>query len=238
MNIMDDLIIYRRVINYLKDFITQDRLLRINKVLEFRTNHLTIVLEDLHKVYNANAVLRSCDGFGIQDVHIIENRNEFDSAESVSIGAHNWLSLYRYNDKSKNIDTCFDHLRSKGYQIIATTPHERGFKISKLDVTQKTALVFGGELEGVSNEVIKKADKFVTIPMFGFSESFNISVSAAICMYEITKKIRSRNFNWTLSNSYKTLLRYQWIKKTIKAGDQLEAKFLEKNKLKLSGNLN
>ncbi len=227
---------YQKLTEYLKEFISDERLDRINEVLDLRTNHLTIVLEDLHKAHNANAVLRSCDGFGIQDVHIIENRNEFDSAGTVSIGAHNWLSLHRYNsDSENNIDQCFDKLKADGYRIIATTPHEKDSNIDQLDISQKTALVFGTELEGVSEEVTQKADGFVKIPMFGFSESFNISVSAAICMFELTKRIRSTNIEWPLYEEYKTQLRYEWIKQTIKAGDQLEAKFLKENNLSLPG---
>jgi tRNA (guanosine-2'-O-)-methyltransferase len=223
---------YQLLIDYLKDFISEERFDRINDVLEERTNQVTIVLEDLHKSHNANAVLRSCDGFGIQDVHIIENKNEFDSAGTVSIGAHNWLTLHRYNsESSNNIDACFDGLRSNGYQIIATTPHEKDSNIDQLDINEKTALVFGTELEGISDEVSKKVDGFVKIPMHGFSESFNISVSAAICMYELTKRIRSITTDWHISDDYKTKLRYLWIKQTIKAGDQLVEKYLKENQL-------
>ena len=231
---MEDSNTYLLLINYLKEFISEERYDRICEVLEQRTNHLTIILEDLHKSHNANAVLRSCDGFGIQDVHIIENRNEFDKESTVSIGAHNWLTLHRYNQESvNNIDVCFRNLRDKGYKIIATTPHERDSNIDQLEISQKTALIFGSELEGISDEALDKADGFVKIPMYGFSESFNISVSAAICMYELSKQIRSINSSWQLDEEYKLKLRYQWIKQTIKAGDQLANKFIQDNSLSL-----
>ena len=133
-------------------------------MLNFRTNHLAIVLEDLHKSHNANAVLRSCDGFGVQDVHIIENNNEFDAATTVTLGAHQWLSLHRYNQpENDNIDICFNELRKRGYQIIVTTPHERDSDVGELDVSKKTALVFGTELEGVSDAVMERADGFAKI---------------------------------------------------------------------------
>lgn len=224
--------IYLSLIEYLKDFISKERYERISEVLDNRTNQLTVVLEDLHKSHNANAVLRSCDGFGIQDVHIIENRNKFDEHSSVSIGAHSWLTLNRYNeDVSNNIDICFEALRAKDYQIIATTPHEKDLNIRELDVTKKTALVFGTELEGVSDEVIRKSDGFIKIPMFGFSESFNISVSAAISMYELTTRIRNDYDFWQLDNDYKIKLKFNWIKQSIKAGDKLVEKFLEDHQL-------
>jgi len=229
-----ELAVYIELINYLKEFISEERLHRINEVLDQRTDHLTIVLEDLHKSHNANAVLRSCDGFGVQDVHIIENRNEFDEAGAVSIGAHNWLTLHRYNQKNgNNIDLCFDKLRSNDYQIIATSPHEKDSNISDLDVNNKTALVFGTELNGVSEEVINKVDGFVKIPMYGFSESFNISVSAAICMYELSKKIRKSDTDSGIDITYKTKLRFEWIKQTIKAGDQIVQRYLSENNRRL-----
>ena len=224
--------IYQSLIEYLKDFISKERYERISEVLDNRTNHLTVVLEDLHKSHNANAVLRSCDGFGIQDVHIIENRNKFDEHSSVSIGAHSWLTLNRYNeDVCNNIDICLEALRANDYQIIATTPHEKDLNIRELDVTKKTALVFGTELEGVSDEVIRKSDGFVKIPMFGFSESFNISVSAAISMYELTTRMRNDYDFWQLDNDYKIKLKFNWIKQSIKAGDKLVEKFLEDHQL-------
>lgn len=224
---------YQSLIEYLKDFISEERYARISEVLDNRTNHLTIVLEDLHKSHNVNAVLRSCDGFGIQDVHIIENRNEFDEDSSVSIGAHTWLTLNRYNqDSSTNIDLCFEKLRAEEYQIIATTPHEKGSNIAELDVSKKTALVFGSELEGVSDEVIRKSDGFVKIPMFGFSESFNISVSAAVSMYELITRIRKDYDSWQLDSDYKEKLKFNWIKKSIKAGNELVEKYLEDNELR------
>ncbi|MCG8374653.1 MAG: RNA methyltransferase, partial [Balneolales bacterium] len=172
------------------------------------------------------------DGFGIQDVYVIENQNEFDTEGTVSLGAHQWLTINRYNDPGKdNVSSCFQDLKSKGYTIVATTPHERDSTIHEIDASEKTALVFGTELEGISEQVKREADGFVKIPMFGFSESFNISVSAAVMMYELTNKLRSSGTHWGLNEEYKLLLKHQWIKQTIKAGDKLEEKFLKERNL-------
>lgn len=215
------------LIEYLSEFVSEARLKKIEEVLNNRTNYLTIVLEDLHKPHNANAVLRSCDGFGIQDVHIIENVNQFGADKTVSLGAHQWLTLHRYNSPQKdNVTTCFKELRRKGYKILATTPHEQDISLYDLDLNQKTALVFGTELNGVSENVMAQADGFVKIPMYGFSESFNISVSAAVFMYELTRKLRQTDVDWTLSEDYKLRLKYEWLRRSIKAGDQLVQKFL------------
>lgn len=217
-----------QLIEYLKDFTTESRWNTIQKVLFERTNHITVVLEDLHKPHNANAVLRSCDGFGIQDVHIIENRNVFGAERTVSIGAHQWLTLKKYNNpESENVSVCFEALRKEGYKVLATTPHEQDQNLSELLIDQKVALVFGTEREGVTDSVMEQADGFVKIPMHGFSESFNISVSAAICLYDLTTRLRKSNLDWHLDSEYQKHLSLLWLTKTIKASDKLIEKFLK-----------
>lgn len=216
------------LIEYLKGFTTELRWETINSVISNRTNHITIVLEDLHKPHNANAVLRSCDGFGIQDIHIIENKTEFDSDKQVSMGSHNWLTLNRYNEPDKdNIESCFESLKHQRYSILATTPHEKDQSLSEIPINQKTALVFGTERKGISNRVKELADGFVKIPMYGFSESFNISVSAAICLYDLRTRLAKSVVNWSLDKEYQDQLRFEWLKKTIKASDKLIEKFLK-----------
>lgn len=218
----------RALITHLSEFVSQQRLQTIEKVLGERTRHLTVVLEDLHKPHNANAVLRSCDGFGIQDVHIIENRTVFGTEGAVSIGAHQWLDLHRYRDSDQdNIVACMDTLRSQGYQIVATSPHTNEVSLPELDVTQKTALVFGTERYGVSEALISQADACVRIPMYGFSESFNLSVSAAVCLYEVTKKIRVGSLlKGALTESEKEELRFQWLKRSVKASEKIIERFM------------
>ncbi|MEQ9266842.1 MAG: RNA methyltransferase [Balneolaceae bacterium] len=217
----------KELIDYLKGFTTEARLDKFEEVLSKRTKHISVVLEDLHKPHNANAVLRSCEALGIQDIHIIENENEFDTEGQVSIGAHQWLTLNRYNeDSGMNVETCFESLRKEGYKIIATTPHENDSNINELDISEKTALVFGGELTGISDKVKEQADGFVKIPMYGFSESFNISVSAAISLYDVTSRLRATGLNWGLSEKEKEVLTLDWLIQTIKAGEKLVEKFM------------
>lgn len=216
---------------YLREFISVERWDRINNVLEQRTRKITVVLEDIYQPHNASAVLRSCDGFGIQDVHIIENRNQFDASSEVTIGADQWLDLHRYNKANHdNVSECFSELRNKGYKIVATTPHEQDSNLNELDLSTPVALVFGTELEGVTDQVKEQADAFVKIPMHGFSESFNISVSAAICLYDTTTRLRKERLDWVLSENEKSEIRIEWLKKSIKAGDQLVKRFMEEHK--------
>ena len=218
------------LIEHLKEFISESRLNRINEVLDQRTPHITVVLEDIYQPHNASAVLRSCDGFGIQDVHVIENNNEFDASSQITIGADQWLSIHRHNKKDHdNVSDCFNSLRSNGFQIVATTPHENDYNLNDLDISRPTALVFGTELEGVTDQVLEQSDAFVKIPMSGFSESFNISVSAAICLYDVTTRLRQSDIQWNLNSERREKLLLEWIKKSIKAGDQIAERWLSEN---------
>ncbi|MFP8488470.1 TrmH family RNA methyltransferase [Gracilimonas sp. Q87] len=219
-----------KLTDYLKGFATEERWNTITEVANKRTQHITVVIEDIYQPHNASAVLRSCDGFGIQDVHIIENNNEFDASSQVTIGADQWLSIHRYNNEGINNTTrCLESLREQGYQIIATSPHENDTELNDLNIDQKTALVFGTELDGISDTVKENADGYVKIPMAGFSESFNISVSAAICLYDLTLRMRRSTLNWQLSDEELDLLKYEWLKRSIKAGEKLEKQWLENN---------
>lgn len=215
------------LVNYLREFATESRWEKITEVAEQRTRHITVVVEDIYQSHNASAVLRSCDGFGIQDVHIIENKNEFDASSQVTIGADQWLTLHRYKKEGiDNTEACFKRLKKQGYKLIATTPHEDDTNLNDLSITDKTALVFGSEIDGISNRAKELADGFVKIPMAGFSESFNISVSAAVCLYNITRRLKESDTLWKLSEEELDDLKLQWLKKSIKAGEQLEKAFL------------
>jgi len=219
-----------QLVTYLKDFVTEDRWQRITEVLNKRTRHLTVVLEDIYQPHNASAVLRSCDCFGIQDVHIIENRNEFDPNQGITIGADQWISIHSHNEPgANNTKRCYKQLRRQGYRIIATTPHEEDVTIDEVPVSEKTALVFGAELKGLSDFALEHADGYARIPMVGFSESFNISVGAALCLYDMTTRLRKSEVNWTLSDTEKLDLKCEWLENSVRAADRLKQRFLEEH---------
>lgn len=218
-----------KYIQYLRRFVTPERWERINRVLDQRTRYLTLVLEDIYQPHNASAVLRSCECFGIQDIHIVENKNEFDPNRGITIGADQWLSLYNYRDEGgNNTEQCYKRLRKEGYRIVATTPDNNNTLLSDLAVDRKTALVFGAELTGLSGYATANADVLVNIPIFGFSESYNISVSAALCLYQLTQRMReAETVDWHLTDSEKTYLKMEWLENSVRASDQLREKFLE-----------
>jgi tRNA (guanosine-2'-O-)-methyltransferase len=215
-------------IEHLIPFATDERLTRFNEILAHRMRHLTVVVEDVYQAHNTSAVLRSCDCFGVQDVHIIENKNEFSVNPDIALGSSKWLNVNRYNEQKNNTVECLRSLKKRGYKIAATTPHTDDVMLSDLDLSQPTALVFGTEKEGISDLVRQEADSFVRIPMYGFTESYNISVSAALCLYECTERIRKEGLNWELSESEKNEILLSWLKNSIKSSSNILEK-LEKS---------
>ena len=214
--------------DYLFKFISENKQNLFNTIIEDRTRHLTVVLENIYQPHNASAVLRSCDLFGVQDVHIIENTNEYTLSDQVAMGSSKWLTLKKYNEEKENTLACFDALRKEGYKIIATTPHTEDVMIADLPIDQKTALVFGTELTGLSEVAMQNADGFVKIPMYGFTESFNISVSAALSLYQVTDNMRKSEVNWQLSDDEKIDIQIAWAMNVIKKSELIVEDFLEK----------
>lgn len=217
----------KKLVNHLSKFITPERMDLFQSIIRNRTRHITVVLEDLFQPHNASAVLRTCDCFGIQDVHIIENNNKYEVNPDVALGSSKWLSLKKYNESENNTLSTYNKLKASGYKVVATTPHSDGFRLQDLPVDNKIALVFGTELMGLSKVAIDNADAYVKIPMYGFTESFNISVSAAIILYHLTEKLKGSEINWELNKEEKTEVILEWIKNTIKRSDLIEQEFLK-----------
>lgn len=216
------------LLDFLLEYITPERKVKFEKVLEQRTRHITLVLEDIFQAQNASAVLRSCDLTGIQDVHIVENQYTYDINPDVVVGSTKWLNLNKYNQNSFNTIDAYDSLREKGYRIIATSPHETGYTPDDLPLDKPIALVFGTEKTGLSAEALSNADGNIRIPMVGFTESFNISVSAALLLYTLTNRLRKSDVNWPLQAFEKQQLMLQWCKNTIKRVEVLEQEFYKR----------
>jgi tRNA (guanosine-2'-O-)-methyltransferase len=220
----------KRLISYLTEFISPNRKERFDEVMAQRINHLQIVVEDLYQAHNASAVLRSCDCFGVQYVHFIENKNAMKVSSDIALGAEGWVSIKKHNGAENNTRACLQKLKDEGFRIIATTPHKNDVTIDQLPVDKKMALVFGTEKDGISQDVMDMADEFVKIPMYGFTESFNISVSAALCMYELTTRIRETVPSSYLSEDEKVNIYLDWLMNSIEKSELIVKEFLEKNK--------
>ena len=211
--------------NYLSKYLTSNKLQKFREIIRHRTKHVTIALENIYQSHNASAVLRTCDCFGILDVHIIENDYSFQVSKDIALGSNKWLNLYHYRNYKNNTLTCIEKLKKDGYRIIATTPHTNDCLIHELPIENKMAFFFGTELEGLSEEVMANSDEYVRIPMYGFTESYNISVSAAILLYDVITRLHASETNWQISHEEETDTLLSWAKNVIKKPELLEQKF-------------
>ncbi len=217
------------LVEFMAEFLTPERALLFDQVIKNRTKYLTVVLEDIFQPHNASAVLRTCDCFGIQDIHVIENRNKYEVNADVALGSSKWISLTKHNKQENNTLACINKLRKEGYRIIATTPHTNDTNLDDFDLGKgKAALLMGTELTGLSNIAMENADEFVKIPMHGFTESFNISVSAAIILHHLTIKLHKSNIDWRITEEDELAVRYRWIKNTLKKSNLIEKRYFKK----------
>ena len=212
---------------YLEGFVTEKRKNTFKNILLNRTRHFTVVLEDIFQQHNSSAVIRSCDVFGIQDIHIIENKYHSKVSRHVAKGSQKWLNLNNYKEDKNNTKDCLTRLKNEGYQIIATSPHNNTCTLHDLDISKKSAFIFGVEKSGVSEEVLINSDKILTIPMVGFTESLNISVAAAIILENLTNKLRNSNYPWRLSEKEQEILYANWLEKSINNVDEIKNRFFK-----------
>lgn len=220
------------LIQFLSGFVTPERLSLFNKILSFRTNYLTVVLEDLYQTQNTSAVVRTADCFGIQNVHVIENKHAFEVNPDVVRGASNWVSVIQHNGTAMNTPEALQKLRREGYRIVVATPHDHDVDLESFDLEKgKAAIVFGCERPGLTEWAMKEADEYMKIPMVGFTESLNVSVAVAITLHHLTYQLRNHtNINWHLADNEKQEILLDWLRTSIKRVDLLEAKFEELNK--------
>lgn len=212
------------VIRRLSPFVTERRLQRLRSVAERRTRSVTVVLENLYQDHNISAVLRTCDGLGIQDVHIIEKENAFRVNEEVALGASKWLSIYRYNiqNEARNpMEVCLERLRQKGYLLAATVVRPEALSVWDIPVERPVALLLGTELTGLSPEAISMADMAVYYPMKGFTESFNVSVSAALFLQAILWKMEQKGILRHLSLQEQNELIADWLRHNLRNAEAL-----------------
>lgn len=213
------------LLKYLEAYLTERRKDRFKKVLSERTRHFTVVTEDVYQLHNTSAVMRSCDVFGIQDLHVVEEKISKRIDKEIAMGAQKWVSFNRYH----SIKDCIKHLKNSGYQIIATTPHDNSTMLHDFDVSKKSAFFFGKESDGLSDTVMNAADGFLKIPMYGFTESLNISVSAAIILQSVVAKLKQSDVKWQLSEEEKPEIEMEWIMRTIKASSEIIERYHREN---------
>lgn len=200
----------------------------MQRVLAQRTRHVTLVLEDIYQSQNASAAVRTCECLGVQDIHMIENTSKYGINKKVLKGSNKWIDIHRYKEKnSNNTEICFSKLKSQGYKLLVTDPSPDGISINDVSIDEKIALVMGNEQDGNSEFAKTHADQKVFIPMVGFTESLNISVSAAICLNTLLTKLRQSDVSWKLEEEEREAILLQWVKKSVRNSNLLEKEFLK-----------
>lgn len=210
---------------FLWNQVTPEKQEKIRHIVNLRTKHVTIALENIEYSDNINAALRSCEAFGLQDVHIIENKFRYHINSGINKGAAQWLTSHRHNATNNNTIPALQQLKDDGYLLVGTTPHAKNFSINQVPLNQKIALIFGTEETGLSAEALAMCDIKTSIPMSGFTQSFNISVSVAICLYDIINRLHASEINWQLSPEEKQKIILQWLMTMIRGSKVMQQQF-------------
>ena len=217
----------QNIIDYLSGFINEERRERLRNILRQRTRHITVVLEDIYQSQNASAVVRTCECLGIQEIHVIENRHEYRLNPAVVQGASKWIDLIKHNRAGQdNTRACIEQLKQRGYRIIAMAPAPAGKTVEQLDIRDKLALCIGSEEPGLSTNLQALADETVRIPIHGFTQSYNLSVSAGISLYTLDRTMRNSGINWQLDERDATDLYIKWLTQSTPTGEQLLENYL------------
>ena len=215
------------LVDYLESFLTDRRRENNQKVLAQRSYHFTVAIEDVYQLHNTSAVMRSCDVFGVQDLHVIEERNVRKIDREIAMGAQKWVDVHRYHTTKD----CVATLKEKGYQIVATSPHGNNcVTLAEFDYTKPSVFFFGKEDTGLSDYVLEQSDVQLMIPMVGFTESLNISVSAAIILQQVTQQLRQSTIDWKFTDAQLIAKRYDWVCKVLKSHEKITARYHEINK--------
>lgn len=206
----------------LAEYISPNKRELFDRMAPLRTKHVTVVLEDIYQSQNASAVVRTSDLVGIQDIHVIENRNAYQLNPDVTLGSSKWVDVHRYRTHVDNTMACVEALRAKGYRIIATSPRSEHITPESIDLDRPMAFCFGTELTGLSKALLDAADEHLRIPMHGFTESYNISASAAIVLYTVMQRLRVSDAKWRLDDTTLLALKLAWARKVVHSAAHIE----------------
>jgi tRNA (guanosine-2'-O-)-methyltransferase len=218
---MEDQAMYERLCAFLSD----NKRELFERLAPLRTRHITCVLDDIYQAHNASAVVRTCDLLGIQDLHIIENRNKYTVNPDVTLGSSKWVDMHRWRGEPDNTMRCIAHLKERGYTIVTTSPHAKDTTPHTIPLGKPLAFCFGTELTGASEGLMQHADIGLRIPMYGFTESYNISVSAAITLFTVMERLRASDVEWRLDAGALASLKLAWARKVVHSANHLEERF-------------
>ncbi|MBV2224933.1 MAG: RNA methyltransferase [Cloacibacterium sp.] len=210
--------------DYLKQFLTDERLSKIEYFSQESSDFVLPVMEDVYQFRNAAAIVRSVEACGFHHVVALEEENVFNPNLKVTKGAETWVKV----EKMPNNLYSLKEIKNRGYKILAVSPENNATMLPDYKVKEPIALVFGTELEGVSDEILEFADETLAIPMYGFTKSFNVSVAAAICMYELKQKLMKSGIDYKLSEEKLLEMKIRWTVNSIRSGEELLERFLNR----------
>lgn len=213
----------QKTFEYLKQFLTDERLSKIEFYAQESSDFVLPVMEDIFQFRNAAAIVRSVEACGFHKIVAMESENEFNPNLRVTKGAETWVEVEKMPHQLESLKK----IKERGYKILAVSPEKNAIMLPDYDLKEPVALVFGTEKEGVTEEILDFADETVAIPMYGFTKSFNVSVAAAICFYDLKQKLVKSDLDYKLSNKKLWELKVRWAKNSIKSGEEILQKYLK-----------
>ena len=210
--------------------ITPNKVSMFERIAPQRSRHLVVGLENIQQDHNASAIMRSMDCLGFQELHLIEKNNSYQFQRDIALGAARWLDVVQHQEGPEPVLDAIANLKNKGYRIVATSPHHKAVTPQTIDISQPIALFFGAEKHGISEELRDNADELLHIPMHGFTESFNLSVSAAMVLSALRTRLEASEVDWLLPKEAQTMLKIEWCERILNGGPQLAQKFREEFK--------
>lgn len=193
------------------------RLAEMQRVLGERTHWLTIVLEDVFQPHNSSAVLRTCECFGVQTVHVVECKRKFRISNQVAMGGAKWIDVERHAETA----ACLDQLRAQGYRTAAATLRPDASTLNQIPLDKPLAVLIGHERKGLSEQAHESADVRFQLPMHGFTQSYNLSVFSSLCLYELTQRLRQSHHDWRLTAEQRERILTRWLCQDAKAIQRL-----------------
>ena len=215
----------QKTFEYLQQFLTAERLRKINQYAPESSDFVLPIIEDVFQFRNAAAIVRSVEACGFHKIVAVESENEFNPNLRVTKGAETWVEVERLPHSLDSIQ----EIKNRGYRIIAVSPEHNATLLPDFKMTEPVALVFGTEAEGVTEAILDFSDETLAIPMYGFTRSFNVSVAAAICVYELKQKLMRSKLNYKLSEEQLWQMKVRWAVNSLQSGEQILAKYLKDN---------
>lgn len=208
---------------FLKKFLTAERCAKIEEKSHESSDFVLPILEDVYQFRNAAAIVRSAEASAFHKIVALENNNVFDPNLEVTKGAETWVEVQKMKHNLETLQT----IKSSGYKIVAVSPEKNATSLPDFEISQPVALVFGTEWQGVTDNYLDFCDETLSIPMFGFTQSYNVSVAAAICMYDLKQKLINSNIDHRLSEEKRLQLMIRWAVNSIRSGKEIYQAYLE-----------